>query len=68
MEDATQGLRGSHVVVDGEDLVVEDTVVHAVCVGLLSPDLLDHGLDTYWCVNAQGVHRLLRASELAAAG
>ena len=64
MEHATHGLRGTHVVVDGEDLVVEDTVVHAVCTGHLSPDLLDHGLDTYWCVNSQGRHRLVRASEL----
>ena len=68
MHDTTKGLRGTHVWVDGEDLVVEDTVAHAVCTGHLSPDLLDHGRDTYWCVTAQGVHRLLRASEVAAAG
>ena len=67
MDHATQGLRGTHVMVDGEDLVVEDTVVAAVCAGRISPDLLDYGYDTYWCVNAQGVHRLLRASEVTAA-
>jgi hypothetical protein len=37
-----------------------------VCDGRLSPDLLDHGFDTYWCVTEDGHHRLLRASELAA--
>ncbi len=67
MADQMTGMRGAHVVVDGEDLTVEDTVVAAVCAGRLSPDLLDHGFDTYWCVNAQGVHRLLRASELPSA-
>lgn len=62
--DATTGMRGVHVVVDGEDLTVEDTVMAAVCDGRLSPDLLDHGFDTYWCVTKDGHHRLLRASEL----
>jgi hypothetical protein len=65
MADGNAGLRGTHVLVDGEDLTVEDTVVAAVCDGRLSPDLLDHGFDTYWCVNEHGVHRLVRASELA---
>lgn len=59
------GMRGAHVVVDGEDLTVEDTVMAAVCAGRLSPDLLDHGFDTYWCVTGDGQHRLVRASELA---
>lgn len=68
MADTMSGLRGAHVVVDGEDLTVEDTVMAAVCAGRLSPDLLDYGFDTYWCVNEQGVHRLLRASELCLAG
>ncbi len=62
--DTTIGMCGAHVVVDGEDLVVEDTVVGAVCAGRLSPDLLDHGFDTYWCVTGDGHHRLVRASEL----
>jgi hypothetical protein len=66
--DATTGMRGAHVVVDGEDLTVEDTVMAAVCAGRLSPYLLDHGFDTYWCVTEDGHHRLLRASELCAAG
>jgi len=61
----TNGMRGAHVVVDGEDLTVEDTVMAAVCAGRLSPDLLDHGFDTYWCVTEDGRHRLVRASELA---
>ena len=61
----TNGMRGAHVVVDGEDLTVEDTVMAAVCAGRLSPDLLDHGFDTYWCVTGDGQHRLVRASELA---
>ena len=52
------------MVVDGEELTVEDTVMAAVCAGRLSPDLLDHGFDTYWCVTEDGHHRLLRASEL----
>jgi hypothetical protein len=64
MDEAAHGLRGAHVVVDGEDLTVEDTVVAAVCAGRISPDLLDHGYDTYWCVNGAGRHRLVRASEL----
>ena len=58
------GMRGAHVIVDGEELTVEDTVMAAVCDGRLSPDLLDHGFDTYWCVTEDGHHRLLRASEL----
>lgn len=62
------GLRGAHVVVDGEALTVQDTVASAVCAGELSSDLLDHGWDTYWCVNDRGAHRLVRASELTAAG
>src|SRR6188768_700222 len=62
------GWRGQHVVVDGEELTVEDTVMAAVCDGRLSPDLLDHGFDTYWCVTEDGHHRLLRACELVAAG
>ena len=61
-----KGMRGAHVVVDGEELTVEDTVMAAVCDGRLSPDLLDHGFDTYWCVTEDGHHRLLRASELVA--
>jgi hypothetical protein len=62
------GMRGAHVVVDGEDLTIEDTVAGAVCAGALSSDLLDHGWDTYWCVNGRGAHRLVRASELQRAG
>lgn len=65
MAQAMTGLRGAHFMVDGEDLTVEDTVMAAVCDGRISPDLLDHGFDTYWCVNHEGVHRLVRASELA---
>lgn len=61
------GLCGRHVTVDGERLTVEDTVVHAVVTGTISDDFLDHGCDTYWCVNADGRHRIVRASELAAA-
>lgn len=64
----TRGLCGTHAVVDGEHVVVEDTVVGAVCAGRLSPDLLDHGFDTYWCVTGDGHHRLLRASELCPTG
>jgi hypothetical protein len=67
MGDVKTGLRGAHVVVDGEELTVEDTVMAAVCDGRLSPDLLDHGFDTYWCVTEDGHHRLLRASELCLA-
>ncbi|MGV3760203.1 MAG: hypothetical protein ACO1PW_11800 [Actinomycetota bacterium] len=58
------GLCGCCVTVDGEQLVVEDTVAHAVVEGRLSADLLDHGCDTYWCVNEAGHHRLVRASEI----
>jgi hypothetical protein len=57
-------MRGAHVIVDGEDLTIEDTVMAAVCSGQLSPDLLDHGSDTYWCVTHDGHHRVVRASEL----
>jgi hypothetical protein len=67
MDSMQTGLRGAHVVVDGEDLIVEDTVMAAVCAGRLSPDLLDHGFDTYWCVTEDGHHRLVRASELCPA-
>jgi hypothetical protein len=67
MDDNTTGMRGAHVVVDGEQLTVEDTVMAAVFAGRLSPDLLDHGFDTYWCVTDDGHHRLVRASELTAA-
>jgi len=67
MAETENGLRGTHFIVDGEDLIVEDTVMAAVCAGRLSPDLLDHGFDTYWCVNQDGHHRLLRASELVSA-
>ena len=67
METNGRGMRGAHVIVDGEDLTVEDTVMAAVCAGRLSPDLLDHGFDTYWCVTEDGHHRLLRASELCLA-
>ncbi|MEX2293052.1 MAG: hypothetical protein WD691_04635 [Acidimicrobiales bacterium] len=61
------GLCGTCVVVDGESLVVEDTVLHAVVTGQISDDFLDYGCDTYWCVNATGGHRVVRASELATA-
>lgn len=64
MADRTNGRLGTHVVVDGEELTVQDTVAGAVCAGVLSSDLLDHGWDTYWCVNGAGRHRLVRASEL----
>jgi len=60
----TGGLCGQCVYVDGEELVVEDTVAHAVVEGRISPDLLDHGCDTYWCVDGSGRHRLVRASEI----
>lgn len=59
-----KGLCGTFVVVDGERLVVEDTVLHAVVTGHISDDFLDHGCDTYWCVNADGRHRVVRASEI----
>ena len=62
-----QNLCGRCVVVDGERLLVEDTVVHAVVAGTISSDFLDHGCDTYWCVNDLGRHRVLRASEIALA-
>ena len=68
MAETENGLRGTHFIVDGEDLIVEDTVMAAVCAGRLSPDLLDHGFDTYWCVTGDGRHRLVRASELSPAG
>lgn len=61
------GLCGRCVIVDGERLTVEDTVVHAVVTGMISDDFLDHGCDTYWCVNTEGRHRILRASELVGA-
>ena len=62
-----KSLCGTCVVVDGESLVVEDTVLHAVVTGAISDDFLDYGCDTYWCVNAAGRHRVVRASELATA-
>ena len=65
---AIGGLCGCCVTVDGEQLVVEDTVAHAVVEGRLSADLLDHGFDTYWCVNEAGSHRLVRASEILIPG
>jgi len=61
------GLCGRSVIVDGERLTVEDTVLHAVVAGRIGDEFLDHGSDTYWCVNNEGRHRILRASELAAA-
>jgi hypothetical protein len=64
---ALQGLCGRCIVVDGERLTVEDTVVHAVVAGRISDDFLDHGCDTYWCVNPEGRHRIVRASELVGA-
>lgn len=62
-----KSLCGTCITVDGEQLVVEDTVVHAVVVGTISQDFLDHGCDTYWCVNAAGRHRVVRASDIALA-
>ena len=62
-----KSLCGTRVVVDGERLVVEDTVMHAVVTGHISDDFLDYGCDTYWCVNAAGGHRLIRASDIALA-
>jgi hypothetical protein len=62
-----KSLCGTCVVIDGEPLVVEDTVLHAVVTGHISDDFLDYGCDTYWCVNAAGRHRVVRASELATA-
>jgi hypothetical protein len=64
---SVESLCGTHVVVDGEQLVVEDTVLHAVVTGHISDDFLDHGCDTYWCVNAAGRHRVVRASDIAVA-
>ena len=61
------GLCGTCVTVDGEELLVEDTVVHAVVMGTISVDFLDYGCDTYWCVNNSGRHRVVRASEIALA-
>lgn len=66
-EPAVGGLCGRTVVVDGERLTVEDTVLHAVVARKISDEFLDHGCDTYWCVNSEGRHRILRASELAVA-
>ena len=62
-----KSLCGTCVVVDGESLVVEDTVLHAVVTGHISDDFLDYGCDTYWCVNAAGRHRVIRASDIALA-
>lgn len=62
-----KGLCGTRVMVDGERLVVEDTVMHAVVTGHISDDFLDYGSDTYWCVNAAGRHRVIRASDIALA-
>lgn len=62
-----KSLCGTCITVDGEQLVVEDTVVHAVVMGTISQDFLDHGCDTYWCVNAAGRHRVVRASDIALA-
>jgi hypothetical protein len=62
-----KSLCGTRVVVDGERLVVEDTVLHAVVTGHISDDFLDYGCDTYWCVNAAGRHRVIRASDIALA-
>lgn len=61
------GLCGTSVTVDGETLLIEDTVLHAVVARKISDEYLDHGCDTYWCVNSQGRHRIVRASELAPA-
>lgn len=64
----TGGLCGTNVTVDGEELLVEDTVAHAVVEGILDDEMLDYGCDTYWCVNSSGRHRIVRASEIALAG
>jgi hypothetical protein len=61
------GMCGQNVLVDGEQLLVEDTVAHAVVTGTISPDFMDYGCDTYWCVNTLGRHRVVRASEIALA-
>lgn len=58
---------GQNVLVDGEHLLVEDTVAHAVVAGTISPDFMDYGCDTYWCVTTSGRHRVVRASEIALA-
>lgn len=58
------GLCGTEIVVDGEHLLIEDTVVHAVVMGTISQDFLDYGCDTYWCVTPAGRHRVVRASEI----
>jgi hypothetical protein len=58
---------GRNVLVDGEQLLVEDTVAHAVVAGTISPDFMDYGCDTYWCVTPSGRHRVVRASEIALA-
>ena len=58
---------GQNVLVDGEQLLVEDTVAHAVVAGTISPDFMDYGCDTYWCVTTSGRHRVVRASEIALA-
>ena len=63
----TPSLCGTCVTVDGEQLVVEDTVMHLVVAGAISDDFLDYGCDTYWCVNAAGRHRVIRASDIALA-
>lgn len=62
-----KSLCGTHIVVDGEQLVVEDTVMHAVMTRHISDDFLDYGCDTYWCVNAAGRHRVVRASDIGVA-
>ena len=64
---SARGLCGRSVVVDGERLTIEDTVLHAVVSRKIADEFLDHGSDTYWCVNSEGRHRIVRASELAAA-
>ena len=61
------GICGTNVLVDGEQLLVEDTVAHAVVAGTISPDFMDYGCDTYWCVTTSGRHRVVRASEIALA-
>ena len=40
--------------------------MHLVVAGAISDDFLDYGCDTYWCVNAAGRHRVIRASDIAA--
>ena len=41
--------------------------MHLVVAGAISDDFLDYGCDTYWCVNAAGRHRVIRASDIAVA-